>query len=497
MKEQEILALVNKDRYSKRKQMARKGVAYYEARHDILDYKIYFIDADGRLCEDSMRSNSRVSHPFFTELVDQEVQYILSGGIQIETDDPVLQEYLESYFDEDFIAEVSELLEGTITKGWDYLIAYKEADNRTRFLHFDSLGIIEIKEGNQDTTTDAFIYYYPIRTEQERPAIRIEYWDAAETTYYICQDGRIEKDPNARLNPRPHVLYQTENDYEYEIGNLGFLPLFRLDNNKKQISGLAPVKDMIDDYDLMDCGLSNNIQDTAEGLYVIKGYKGGRNLDEITYNVRKKKQIAVSEKGDVDIKTINIPYEARKQKAEMDEKNIYRFGMGFNSAQVGDGNITNIVIKSRYFLLDLKCNKLQIRLQKLLKQLLTVVLKEINELHGTAYQASDVKFILDREVMTNAQDNATIAKTEAETRQIIVNTVLSIADQVDDETVIRMLCEALDLDYEEIRKRLPEPEQTIEEATEKLNGGQDEETSDGGGEAPAGFGEENKGQHPA
>ena len=77
MKEQEILALVNKDRYSKRKQMARKGVAYYEARHDILDYKIYFIDADGRLCEDSMRSNSRVSHPFFTELVDQEVQLSL------------------------------------------------------------------------------------------------------------------------------------------------------------------------------------------------------------------------------------------------------------------------------------------------------------------------------------------------------------------------------------------------------------------------------------
>lgn len=493
MKEQEILALVNQDRYSKRKRLARKGVAYYEARHDILDYKIYFIDADGRLQEDAMRSNVRVSHPFFTELVDQEVQYILSGGIQVESEDPQLQEYLKAYFDEDFISEISELLEGTITKGWDYLGAYKEVDNRIRFLHFDSLGIIEIKEGSLDTMTDAFIYYYPIRTEEQHLALRIEYWDAKETTYYICQDGKIELDRNARLNPRPHVLYDIGSNYEYEIGDLGYLPLFRLDNNKKQISGLAPIKDMIDDYDLMDCGLSNNIQDTAEGIYVIKGYKGGRNLDEITYNVKKKKQIAVSEKGDVDIKTIDIPYEARKQKAEMDEKNIYRFGMGFNSAQIGDGNITNIVIKSRYFLLDLKCNKLQIRLQKLLKQLLKVILQEINEQHGTSYQLTDARFVLEREVMTNAQDNATIAKTEAETRQVIVNTILSIADQVDDETVVRLLCEALDLDYEELKDRLPEPERTLEEAEEQLDGGQDEGTSQAGGAVPAESGEEDKG----
>lgn len=486
MTDQEILALVNKDRYSKRKRIARKGVAYYEARHDILDYKIYFIDDDGRLFEDSMRSNVRASHPFFTELVDQEVQYILSGGIQIEATDPQLQDYLESYFNEDFVAEVSELLEGTITKGWDYLIAYKETDDRTRFLHFDSLGIIEIKESDFDTTTDAFIYYYPIKTEKQHPALRIEYWDAKETTYYICQEGHIELDKNARLNPRPHVLYNMGSDYEYEVGELGYLPLFRLDNNRKQISGLAPIKDMIDDYDLMDCGLSNNIQDTAEGIYVIKGYRGAKSLDEITYNIKKKKQIAVSEKGDVDIKTINIPYEARKAKAEMDEKNIYRFGMGFNSSQIGDGNITNIVIKSRYFLLDLKCNKLQIRLQKLLKQLLQVVLQEINEQHGTSYRVSDAKFILEREVMTNAQDNAAIEKLEAERRQIVVNTILSIADQVGDETIVRLLCDALDLDYEEIKNGIPEPElslETISKALDKEGESENEEESETGGEA--------------
>ena len=40
--------------------------------------------------------------------------------------------------------------------------------------------------------------------------------------------------------------------------------------------------------------------------------------------------------------------------------------MGFNSAQIGDGNITNVVIKSRYALLDLMCYKLKKNLKKFL-----------------------------------------------------------------------------------------------------------------------------------
>lgn len=478
MTEKELITLINKDRFSREKRYARKGVDYYEARHDILDYRIYYIDADGRLQEDAMRTNSKVPHPFFTELVDQEVQYLLSGGIKIEADNPELQDMLEEYFDEEFVANVSELLEGTIKKGWDYLVAYKRVDNRTGFAYCDSLGVIEIRSGIYDTSADAFIYYYPVKTEDEFPALKIEYWTKEEVTYYIYQNGIIQLDKNEHFNPRPQVLYKTDSGYEAD--SFPFLPLFKLENNSKQKSGLEPVKALIDDYDLMDCGLSNNIQDTAEGIYVIKGYKGGRTLDEITFNLKQKKQIGVSEKGDVDIKTINIPVEARKEKAEMDEKNIYRFGMGFNSAQIGDGNITNIVIKSRYFLLDLKCNKLEIRLQRLFKQLLKVVLDEINAAYGTAFKTSEVRFVLDREVMTNASDNALIEKTEAEIKQVVINTILAIQEQVGDEVTLQLICEALDLDYEEIKEKVEGQEslsyalnQTTQESIakpENLNG---------------------------
>ena len=98
--------------------------------------------------------------------------------------------------------------------------------------------------------------------------------------------------------------------------------------------------------------------------------------------------------------------------------------MGFNSAQLGDGNITNVVIKSRYALLDLKCNKLEIRLKQFMRKLLKVVLAEINDENGTDYQQKDVYFAFDREVMTNAADNAQIELTDAQKQQVQINTLL-------------------------------------------------------------------------
>lgn len=126
------------------------------------------------------------------------------------------------------------------------------------------------------------------------------------------------------------------------------IPFFRLDNGKKRFSGLKTIKALIDDYDLMNAGLSNNIQDTNEALYVVKGFDGD-NLDELHFNVRSKKLIGVGESGDVDIKTIDIPVEARKTKMEVDEKNIFRFGQGVNTEALKDTSATtSIAIKSAY-----------------------------------------------------------------------------------------------------------------------------------------------------
>ena len=71
----EIKTFIEQDQSSEKKKFAKTGLRYYEADHDIRQYKLYYIDADGNLKEDKTKSNIKISHPFFTELVDQCVQY--------------------------------------------------------------------------------------------------------------------------------------------------------------------------------------------------------------------------------------------------------------------------------------------------------------------------------------------------------------------------------------------------------------------------------------
>jgi SPP1 family phage portal protein len=462
--ENEIVQFIQEDTSSDKKRFARVGQKYYEGEHDIRNYRLYYYNADGQLVEDKSRSNIKISHPFFTELVDQEVQYMLSGkeGF-VKSDIPELQNELDEYFNEneDFTSELYEVLTGAVTKGFEYMYAYKTVEDKIGFQCADSLGVVEVRAKDTQDGCDYVIYWYVDRIAKENKKIkRIQVWDKSQTYFYVQEeDGKLEKDESVEINPRPHTIY-SKGDGALYYENFGFIPFFRLDNCRKQFSGLKSVKELIDDYDLMSCGLSNNLQDANEYLVVVSGFQGD-NLEELIQNTKTKKHIGVDTGGDVDFKTVDVPYEARKTKLELDEKNIYRFGMGFNSAQMGDGNITNIVIKSRYALLDLKCNKLEIRLRQFMRKILKVVLKEINDNNGTDYQQKDVYFNFEREVMTNASDNAIIEKTDAETEQVKINTLLNLASTLDQETIVQNICDVLDIDYEEIKDKLPEDDDNL------------------------------------
>lgn len=457
----EIKTLIENDKASERKRQAEIGQKYYDAKHDILDYKIFFMNNEDKLIEDKLKSNTRISHPFFTEIADQEVQYILSGDCAfVKSDDPKLQKFLDSYFNEneDFVAELYEILTDAVVRGFAYAYAYRDEEGRIAFQRADSINVVEVRESVTQDHCDYLIHWYVDRIENGSKEIkRIEVWDDTQT-YFYCQvdNGEILPDESQKINPRPHTLYGKGNKTYYD--NFGMIPFIRLDNNRSQASGLWPLKDLIDDYDLMNCGLSNNINDTSESLYVIRGYSED-NLDKIALNIKAKKMIGVDEDGGVDVKTVDIPVEARKAKMELDEQNIYRFGMGLNTYGLKDTNATtNIAIKSAYSLLDMKTNKLEIRLKQFIRKLLKLVLDDINKQHKTDYKQTDVYFDFERVVPTNALENAQIELSEAQRRQAEINTLKSVQENFDNETFMRQVCEQLDIDYEEVKGKLPDPE---------------------------------------
>lgn len=476
---EEIAFFIQEDICSARKAQAKVGERYYEGKHDILNYKLFYYDAKGEIQEDKTRSNIKISHPFFTELVDQQAQYMLNGDEFVKSDIPELQVELDKVFSDDFISELTETITSTVAKGFGYMYCYKDKNDNFKFENADAMGVVEVRAKDTDDNCKYVIYWYIDKnTKAQKKVKRIQVWDDKQIYFYTqSDDGGIVVDDTEEINPRPHIIYRNNNDDEsLYYDTLGFIPFFRLDNNRKQLSGLEPIKALIDDYDLMACGLSNNIIDSAESYFVVSGFQGD-NLDELITNLKTKKHIGVDAGGNVDMKTVNIPYEARATKLSLDETNIYRFGMGFNSAQLGDGNITNVVIKSRYALLDLKCNKLEKNLRKFLREMIQIVLDDLNKKNGTDYQQKDVYFDFEREVITNASDNASIKKLEADTKAVEINLILSLKGVIDDETVIQMICEQLDIDYNDIKDKLPVNQmQDTYSAMGVLNGEQTTET---------------------
>ncbi len=464
LKPNEIKTLIDNDRASKRKQLARIGDRYLNGDHDIKKYRIFFINADGVLQEDLTKSNIRIAHPFWKIIAEQEAQYILSGEEPLfNSDIPELQSRLDEYFNnnDDFNSELYYAVLGSIAKGFDFFYAYKNSKGMTSFQCADSLGVVEVRENETDDGCKYVIYHYVDRIGKDNKVItRIEVWDANTITFYIQDgDGNITLDKNQKPNPRPHILYKKDGDQATYFEDFGQIPFIRLDNNKKQQSGLFPSKDLIDDSDLMASGLSNNIQDTNESLYVVKGFEGD-NLDELMLNIKAKKHIGVGEDGDVEIKTVDIPVEARKTKMAEDKANIFYFGMAVDTTGLKDTAATvSVAVKSAYADLDLKCEGFNKGFKKFLRKLLDLVLKEINEVDGTAYEQKDVYFNLDRETITNEQERAQIKLIEAQEQQTRITTILNTAAQFGHEQTMQMLCEAYDLDYNELKDKFPKPEE--------------------------------------
>lgn len=458
---EEIKSFISKDLQSDKKRLAKVGVDYYEGRHDILKCKIVYKDEDGKYQIANGTSDIKITHPFFNELVEQKAQYFLSGKDSfVRSDIPELQEQLDAYFDDDFKDELQDLIIFSSVEGDGYFYGSKDEDGKTRFEFADAIGVIEVEGREASDGNDYVIYYYEDKFAEGNTSLlrsktitRIQVWDKDQVHYFKMRGSdNVEKDETHKINPRPHGIYNEEG--EKYVDTYGFIPFWRLDNNRKRTSDLKPIKALIDDYDRHACGLTNNIVDLAEGYAVVKGFSGG-SIDDLMQTLRAKKGVGVDEDGAVDIKTVAIPYEARKVKMEIDEACIYKFGKGFNSNQIGDGNITNIVIKSRYALLDMKCNTLEGNVRKFMRKLIKVVLKEINEANDKDYQLKDVYMQFDREIITNELDNAQIEKYEAETQSVKISTLLDIASKIDNETLIQLICEELDINYEDIKDKIP------------------------------------------
>lgn len=455
-----LQSAIDQDRGSDMKYRARQGVRYYNYKNDILKNRIFYIDDNGKLKEDTFASNIRIPHGFFPEQVDQKVQYLLSNPIEVKVEDEQFQEYLDEYYDEDMQVMLQETIEGASQKGFEYLFAGANTDDRLSFQVADGLHVFPIYDDNANLKRICRYFDKKIQVDgQEKTFTIAEIWNDKRVYFFKAEKGKaFQFDKNREMNPRPHIIAVNDKGNK-AYRDYGEIPFYRFSNNREEYSDLEPIKALIDDYDLMNAFLSNNLQDFAEAIYVVSGFQGD-DLSKLRQNVKSKKVVGTSRDGGLDVKTVTIPTEGRKTKMEIDKANIYKFGMAFDSSQIGDGNVTNIVIKSRYTLLDLKANKAEARLRKMLQWMNKLIVDDINRKHGSNYNPADIEITITRKVMTNENDLVNNAKVEAETKQVVIQSILAAAPRIDDESVLRLICDQFDLDFEEVQKAVEEQDFT-------------------------------------
>lgn len=436
---------------------ANTGIDYYNGQNAILKNKIMYIDDNGNWKEDKTASNIRIPHRFMTELVKQKVQFLLANPLEIELDDDKQEmlPYLEQYYNEDFQQLLQDLVTSTSQKGFDYLYAQQTPDDKISFIVADGLKITPVTDdyGNvlrivrtwKEEVNNAVDGKHTLHHAEVYTQDVVYFFVATDKQDYVIDTTKVP-------NPMPHVLVANTDVTGTELSgrSLGTIPFYRLQNNANEETDLDPIKDLIDDFDIMNAYMSNDLQDLSGAIMVLQG-DTDTSTAEMRTNIKAKKAVITGDnEASFDLKTYNIPYEGRKAKMDIDRDMIYKFGMGFDSSQVGDGNITNVVIMSRYTLLNMKANELETRLQKMLKWINQLVVADINRINKTAFNPDDVTFVFNRDMLVNQSDNANVKKLEADTKSENIQTLLAAAPMLDSNTVLQAICAALDLDYDEV-----------------------------------------------
>lgn len=418
------------------------GVKYFVNENDILKRAIYYWK-DGAKVEDETSPNNRVPHNYHKVLVRQKMGYLVGkpitfsdkesseddDGKKVSPNEEFVTE-INKVLDEEWDDDANELVKGAANKGVEWLQPYIEEIDQGiggfKYIVIDAREVIPIWETSKQQVLDSVLRYYTVWVNgKER--YRAEWWTKDTATYYIQDENGdfildnegnevIESEDKVFINPSSHYYF---NGKGYGWGKV---PLIPFKNNEELSSDLQDYKKLIDIYDLIYADGANNIEEIQDAIWILKNY-AGQSLEEFQDNLRKYKALKTDGDGGADTKTIEIPTEAREKFLDRTEENIYTFGMGVNVSTDKFGqNPSGVALKFLYALLDLKCDVLERKFKKSIRELIWFIAEyyKITQKKNYNHKAIDITF--NRSMITN----------EAEK----IDSAQKSKNIVDDETII-------------------------------------------------------------
>ena len=495
--------LINTDRLSQLKSNMAEGEKYYRGEHDYLKHKNYYYSGDNTKHEMFSRANNLIPIPFFTLGANQKRNYMIGKSPTISVNMPeVIDEENPSKAEQQSIAQQQEfekLLTGELgkkfvntlgkcvigatTKVIEWLHFYIDQgvkdengetieNGRLRMVITPSQQIIPIYDMQYEDKLIAIIRYYTYQIISGKDILtryKVEWWDDKKVTYWEqSADESWHLDLNYKVNPYAHWYVANTSSGQKKAHSWGKVPFVPIYNNQQMTNDLQLIKPLIDAYDKVFSGWANDLEDIKQLILVLKGYTGLKDqtkegLSELEYfleNLYGYGAIPLEPDGEVNNLKNEIPVDARERFLKLCKDAIHEIGQIVDVSKVGDGSITNVVIKSRYAGLDMRVNDMISTLEESIEEIMWFVVTWINFRYNKKFDYKQVNFTFNKSQIFNEKE--------------LVETVNLIADRIDEQTFLENI-PFIKNPQEVIKRKESERKKREEETIIKLDNVPDEE----------------------
>jgi SPP1 family phage portal protein len=437
-----LRSIISRFEASKEREMMDAGDKYYKSENiKITERKklMYMRDAAGHdyLIEDPYKANNKLAAGYYKILIDQKVQYSLGKEVTITTNNGKT-DLLDVLGKEEFPKILRKIGKAASKKYIGWAQPYIE-NGKFMLAHIPSEQVVPVYNPENADELLYALRYYPVQVlnaqDEMTEVYRVEVWDSVQVTYYQQNPDTkayaMYEFKDGSQNPRPHrksTLKYGDKIATQEAKSWDRVPLIPFYNNDENLYDLQPVKRHIDIYDVVESDFANNLEDIQDIYWILKGYNG-TNIDTFLSEVRKYKTLKVDETGDAKAESIDIPTEARETMLNRLNDDIFKFGRGFDPSKTGDGNITNIVIKSRYSALDLKASEFEGQCREFIDRVIWF-LNKFFEITGGGEQIADYDVTFNRSQIFN--ETEILAANASQQGAVSEDTRLSNHPWVDD-----------------------------------------------------------------
>ena len=422
---------------------------YFRRRNTtISQYQKLLYTLSGEAVPDNFSANYQFCNAFFHIFVTQEVNYLLGNGVTFEND-ATKDKLGGDMFDNDLIDLAEASLWGGVAFGFFNLD------------HIDGFDVLEFAPliGEEDGALHAGVRFWQI--DDTKPLRATLYEEDGYTDYIWRKKTRSGKEAieGEILHPKrtyKNIVGKSVVDGEEILDGENYpnFPIVPLWGNKQKQTELTGLREKIDGYDLIQSGFATDLDDASQIYWTLQNSGGMDDIDLAQFIGRMKvvKAAAVEEHSNVQAHTLEVPFAARQAALADIKESLYRDAMALDIEKLNNGNITIPAINSAYQNLDMKCD---------------------------AFESCVTKFIDAVLELIGVEDSPTYKRTKVTNVSEETEIVLSAAEYLDEETILKHLPFLSPDEIDDIMKR-KEEEEANRFVNEEENMIEEEDEEEGG-----------------